>query len=165
MTRFNSFDKFTISSKPVMVDYIHAGVFVPELNFVAANDRFCFSPLANPSMKLAYWDKDAYANELTVSAGVEEKPKAMNASSSVSAFDEAAAAAEKEGLVNPEDGNAKSKKRKGDQATKGVSKKVLSFKQLQTPQILIRIGRTRTPPILEQSPRRTSRRQTRSREF
>ena len=126
MTRFNSFDKFTISSKPVMVDYIHAGVFVPEFNVAAANERFCFSPLANPAMKLAYWDNDAYANELIVSTGVEEKPMAANASSSASAFDEAAAAAEKEGLVNPDDSNTKNKKRKGDQAAKAPSKKVLA---------------------------------------
>ena len=125
MTRFNSFDKFTISSKPVMVNYIHAGVFVPELNVAAANERFCFSPLANPTMKLVYWDKDAYANELIVSTGVEEKPKAANVVGSTLASDETAAAAENEGLVNPDEGNVKGKKRKGDQAAKSSSKKVM----------------------------------------
>lgn len=67
MTRHNSFETFTISSKPVLVSYIHAGVFVPVLNPTASTERFTFSPLANPAMKLAYWDQDAYVTELSVS--------------------------------------------------------------------------------------------------
>ena len=107
-----------------MIDYIHAGVFVPVFNVAAANERFCFSPLTNPSMKLAYWDEGAYANELAVSSGVEEKAKASNLSTGVSGFDEAAAAAEKKGLVPPGDGDAKNKKRKAEQSAKLSSKKV-----------------------------------------
>ncbi|KAL2373243.1 hypothetical protein RJ035_006011 [Blastomyces gilchristii] len=67
LARYNSFETFTISSKPVLASYIHAGVFVPVINPTASTDRFTFSPLGNPSMKLAYWDETAYATELTVS--------------------------------------------------------------------------------------------------
>lgn len=68
LTRFNSFDRFTIASKQVLVSYIHAGVFVPELNPAPSNERFLFTPLGNTSLKLQYWDRDAYVTELVVSA-------------------------------------------------------------------------------------------------
>lgn len=67
LTRYNSFEKFTIASKPVLASYIHAGVFVPVLNPTASTERFTFSPLTNPSMKLAYWDEEGYVTELKVS--------------------------------------------------------------------------------------------------
>lgn len=69
LTRYNSFDKFTIASKPVMANYIHAGVFVPVLNPSASIERFAFSPIANPALKLMYWDEEAYVTELVVSSG------------------------------------------------------------------------------------------------
>ncbi|KAK5939978.1 hypothetical protein PMZ80_007396 [Knufia obscura] len=68
LTRYNSFDRFTIASKQVLVSYIHAGVFVPVHNPSAATERFTFSPLGNPTIKLQYWDEEAYVTELTVSA-------------------------------------------------------------------------------------------------
>jgi hypothetical protein len=67
--RLNSFVKFTISSKPVMVSYIHAGVFVPVMNPNSHTERFTFSPLNNPSAKLMYWDDEGYVTELVVSSG------------------------------------------------------------------------------------------------
>ncbi|KAE8342866.1 hypothetical protein BDV24DRAFT_162041 [Aspergillus arachidicola] len=69
VTRLNSFEKFTISSRPVLVSYIHAGVFVPVINPSARTEKFTFSPLNNPSLKLMYWDEEAYVKELTVSTG------------------------------------------------------------------------------------------------
>ena len=72
LTRYNSFDKFTIASKPVLVSYVHSGVFVPVLNPDAVDPRFTFSPLANPSMKIAYWDEDAFVTEFEVSGGQNE---------------------------------------------------------------------------------------------
>ncbi|PWY68519.1 hypothetical protein BO94DRAFT_560923 [Aspergillus sclerotioniger CBS 115572] len=74
VTRLNSFEKFTISSRPVLVSYIHAGVFVPVLNPTGA-ERFTFSPLSNPSLKLMYWDEEAYVTELTVSTAELDNPK------------------------------------------------------------------------------------------
>ncbi|KAL4946100.1 hypothetical protein BDV06DRAFT_235347 [Aspergillus oleicola] len=73
VSRLHSFEKFTISSRPVMVSYIHAGVFVPVMNPTAGTEKFTFSPLNNPAMKLMYWDEDAYVNELMVST--EEAPQ------------------------------------------------------------------------------------------
>jgi hypothetical protein len=72
LTRYNSFDKFTIASKPVLVSYVHSGVFVPVLNAGAADPRFTFAPLVNPSMKIAYWDEEAFVAEFKVSDGQSE---------------------------------------------------------------------------------------------
>jgi len=68
LTRYNSFDRFTIASKQVLVSYIHAGVFVPVHNPAAATERFTFNPIGNPTITLQYWDEEAYATELVVSA-------------------------------------------------------------------------------------------------
>ncbi|KAL8727954.1 MAG: hypothetical protein Q9166_005719 [cf. Caloplaca sp. 2 TL-2023] len=121
--RFNSFDKFTIASKPVTVDYIHAGVFVPV--FTAEDpDELCFSPLGNTATRLAYWDKEAYVSELVVSSG-SPKPSAASVDSQVkSAADLAAAAAEGEGLVQPgKESEVKAKKRKAEAATAAAKPK------------------------------------------
>jgi G-patch domain len=67
LTRYNSFEKFTIASKPVLVSYVHSGVFVPVLNPGGVDPRFTFAPLANPAMTIAYWDDEAYVSELQVS--------------------------------------------------------------------------------------------------
>jgi biotin carboxyl carrier protein len=94
LTRLNSFEKFTISSKPVLATYIHAGVFVPVLNPTPSTARFTFSPLSNPAMKLAYWDEEAYVTELMVSAPEpekkpEKKPKSEQAASQAKAAKDA----------------------------------------------------------------------------
>ncbi|RMZ82591.1 hypothetical protein DV738_g1571, partial [Chaetothyriales sp. CBS 135597] len=67
LTRYNSFDRFTIASKQVLVSYIHAGVFVPVLTPTPNTERFLFSPMGNPSLKLQYRDLDAYLAELVLS--------------------------------------------------------------------------------------------------
>lgn len=103
MTRYNSFEKFTIASKSVFASYIHAGVFVPVLNPTASIERFTFSPLANPSLKLAYWDEDAYVTELTVTTSDPEPvPKQLSI------------AAESEGLAKEKATIEKPKKRKAE---------------------------------------------------
>lgn len=67
LAKYNATDKFTISSKPVMVSYIHTGVFVPAPHTLSSDlERFTFSPLSNPSVKLIYWDQAAYTHELMV---------------------------------------------------------------------------------------------------
>lgn len=72
----NSFEKFTIASRPVLASYIHAGVFVPVINPTPSTARFTFSPLNNPATKLAYWDEDGYVTELVVSTkDLDKKPK------------------------------------------------------------------------------------------
>ncbi|KEF58456.1 uncharacterized protein A1O9_06382 [Exophiala aquamarina CBS 119918] len=66
LIRYNSFERFTIASKQVLVSYIHAGVFVPVPNPTTGTERFTFSPAGNSSFKLAYWDENAYVAELPI---------------------------------------------------------------------------------------------------
>ncbi|KAL1973822.1 hypothetical protein VTN31DRAFT_5382 [Thermomyces dupontii] len=76
LNKFNSMEKFTIASRPVLASYIHAGVFVPVLNPTPSTVRFTFSPLNNPDMKLQYWDEEGYVTELVVSReDLDKKPK------------------------------------------------------------------------------------------
>lgn len=117
LARYNSFEKFTISSKPVLTTYIHAGVFVPVLNPTPSTERFTFSPLGNPSMKLAYWDENAYVTELKVS----DELSAANVSSTRG--NNKATKSGKEG--------EKLKKRKGDAGTGTGPKKVAMASHLQ----------------------------------
>ncbi|KAL8652206.1 MAG: hypothetical protein Q9226_004363 [Calogaya cf. arnoldii] len=129
--RFNSFDKFTISSKPVTVDYVHAGVFVPL--FTASDpDRFCFNPLGNTATRLAYWDKEAYASQLLVSSGSAKSSAGAADAQAMSSADLAAAAAEGEGLVQPgKESEAKAKKRKAEAANATAKPKKTAPAHLQ----------------------------------
>ena len=82
LTRYNSFDKFTIASKPVMASYVHAGVFVPVLKPTPSMQKFTFSPMANTALRLKYWDNEAYVTELIVSrveVDQKEETSAVNA--------------------------------------------------------------------------------------
>ncbi|KAH2518227.1 hypothetical protein KXW70_002866 [Aspergillus fumigatus] len=117
VARLHSFEKFTISSKPVLVSYIHAGVFVPVINPSASTDRFTFSPLSNPSLKLMYWDEEAYVKELTVSTAELDNNQASTAQGQ----------AENKSAKDAE----KAKKRKADAATSAASKKVAVPSHLQ----------------------------------
>ena len=128
LTRFNSFEKFTISSKPVTACYVHAGVFVPVFKFVQ-DERFVFSPLSNRATKLAYWDEDAYVSELVVTEAPEERSSAISEAQVKTATDKAAAAAVKEGLVAPgKETEAKAKKRKAEAKDSSKLKKVRVLK-------------------------------------
>ena len=69
LTRFNSFERFTIASKSVMVSYVHSGVFVPVLAPGNVDPRCTFSPLANPSVAMSYWDEGAFVSEYGVGDG------------------------------------------------------------------------------------------------
>lgn len=126
MTRYNSFEKFTISSKPVTADYIHTGVFVPVFESTESTERFTFSPLGNTATKLAYWDQEAWASELVVSTG-SPKPVAGTTDGQLrTAADQAAAAAENEGLLKlGKEAEVKSKKRKAEGSAPDKQKKVI----------------------------------------
>ena len=125
LTRYNSFDKFTISSKPVTVDYVHAGIFVPVFEVSPETERFSFSPFSNAATRLAYWDDNAYVSELVVSIPDNERGFNTSEAHAKSATDKAAAAAEKEGLVKPGKGTeAKAKKRKAEANAAAKQKKV-----------------------------------------
>lgn len=125
MTRFNSYEKFTISSKPVMVSYVHAGIFVPVFDLAPGTERFTFSPLGNTATRLMYWDEEAYVSELMLSNRENEKLAAPT-EPEVSAADKAAAAAEKEGLVKAgKESEARAKKRKAEASAAASKKKVM----------------------------------------
>jgi len=127
LTRYNTFEKFTISSKPVTADYVHAGVFVPILNPREEFERFTFSPLGNPATKLVYWDEEAWASELIVSVGSPEPGETSGENQVQMAANEAATAAGKEGLLKPgKETEAKAKKRKADAIATAKQKKVTS---------------------------------------
>ena len=128
LIRFNSFEKFTISSKPVTACYVHAGIFVPVFKFVQ-DERFVFSPLGNKATKLAYWDEDAFVSELVVTEAPDDTSTAALDARVKTATDKAAAAAEKEGLLAPgKETEAKVKKRKAEAKDPGKPKKVRILK-------------------------------------
>ncbi|KAG9230866.1 hypothetical protein BJ875DRAFT_471033 [Amylocarpus encephaloides] len=120
VAKYKALDRFTISSKPVMVSYIHAGVFVPVPN-PSSNEtgRFTFSPLLNSAMKLMYWDEAAYVSEQTITP-VEQPSKAKLQEAEAS---KRAAAAANEGLVGgpTRDVEPRSKKRKVEKENKVVA--------------------------------------------
>ncbi|KAK0112262.1 hypothetical protein ONS96_001511 [Cadophora gregata f. sp. sojae] len=119
MVKYNSSDKFTISSKPVTISYIHAGVFVPILHQVGEEHaKFTFSPLSNSAVKLMYWDEAAYASELVTAV----PPSQSTVKSKESEHTKLALAAAKEGLINPgNEGEPRVKKRKTEKETKVVA--------------------------------------------
>lgn len=107
-----------------MVSYIHAGVFVPVLVPSPALDRFTFSPLNNPSLKLMYWDDEAYATELMVSPGEED-------SRSGRAKNEKPTGAQQDSQGKAMKETEKAKKRKADAITNDKTKKLAVPSQLQ----------------------------------
>jgi hypothetical protein len=124
MTRLNSFEKFTISSRPVMVSYIHAGVFVPVMDPNPSTAHFTFSPLSNPSVKLMYWDDEGYANELMLTSSEDDvgqdQPKGTRPSGQREQN-------ESKGTKDVE----KAKKRKADAAASASAKKLAMPSHLQ----------------------------------
>ena len=107
LAKFSALEKFTISSKPVLVSYVHAGIFVPELDPAAATEGVTFAASTNPSLQLKYWDEDAFVSELVVSA---ETPGTADTSDSIS----------KKAAKN----ESKGKKRKAENSSIETSKKV-----------------------------------------
>ncbi|KAM3068477.1 hypothetical protein ACMFMF_009294 [Clarireedia jacksonii] len=121
LAKYKATDKFTISSKPVLVTYIHAGVFVPVLQLLdEGSAKFTFSPLSNSAARLMYWDEAAYVNEF--STMLPEPP----AKRKESERDRLAAAAAKEGLVTGKEGESRSNKRKIEKETATSSKKIFA---------------------------------------
>jgi RNA-binding protein 5/10 len=124
MTKYKASDRFTISSKPVLLSYIHAGVFVPVLHAAGPESaKFTFSPLSNASIKLMYWDEAAYASEYITTP---IQPPSM-IQSKESEHAKLAAAAAHEGLVpTGKDSEPRSKKRKIEKEPTPASKKVVA---------------------------------------
>lgn len=123
MQRLNSFEKFTISSKPILVSYIHAGVFVPVMNPTASTDRFTFSPLANAGVKLMYWDDEAYLTELMLSTQEDDPTQDQSKAEKHSS--------QQDGQVKGLKETEKPKKRKADTAPNSNAKKMAMPSHLQ----------------------------------
>jgi len=124
MTKYKAAEKFTIASKPVMVSYIHAGVFVPVLQPLDDHSAsFSFTPLSNPAMRLMYWDESAYASELITS----DPEQVSEVKAKENEHAKLAAAAVNEGLVgDSKDGEVRAKKRKLEKETVSSNKKVVA---------------------------------------
>ncbi|KAF7522261.1 hypothetical protein PCG10_007562 [Penicillium crustosum] len=123
MTRLNSFEKFTISSKPVLVTYIHGGVFVPVMNAPSGASYYTFSPSNNPSLKLMYWDDEAYVTELVLSTTEDDAAQEQKANKTASNHGDGQAKGTKD--------SDKGKKRKVDATTSASTKKLAMPPQLQ----------------------------------
>lgn len=68
ISKFKASPKFSISSKPVTVAFIHTGVFIPHNGPVTEdNSRYIFSPIYNRDVFLKYWDNRVYPSILKVS--------------------------------------------------------------------------------------------------
>ncbi len=91
-------------------------------NAIEGSERFTFSPLGNSSIKLAYWDEQAWVSELVVSSITPREATAAHEHQVRSASDRAAAAAENEGLLKETE--AKTKKRKVETSDTTKQKKV-----------------------------------------
>ncbi|KAJ5768111.1 G-patch domain protein [Penicillium manginii] len=122
--RLNSFDKFTISSRPVLVSYIHAGVFVPVMDPHPSTEHFTFSPLANPSLKLMYWDDEGYVTELMLSSPEDDVGYDQTKSDKT-------VAGQDEGQSKGQKDMEKVKKRKADAPANANAKKLAMPSHLQ----------------------------------
>lgn len=123
MARLKSFDKFTISSKPVLVTYIHGGVFVPVINPSSGTSHYTFTPANNPSLQLMYWDDAAYVTELRLSTDEGESAQERKGDKTASNQQDTQAKGMKD--------SDKVKKRKADATSNTNAKKLAMPSQLQ----------------------------------
>lgn len=116
IAKFNASPRFTIASKPVIVAFIHTGVFVPVLQPVTEQTAgFSFAPIYNPSLRVKYWDDRAYPSSHVVSAGPE--PASADGDPNTASDDKTSSA--------PQDAAAKRKKDREALAAKIAAKKAL----------------------------------------
>ncbi|KAK4237378.1 hypothetical protein C8A03DRAFT_44757 [Achaetomium macrosporum] len=68
VAKFRASTKFTIASKPVVIAFIHTGVFIPAFDGPETeNQEFSFTPIYNPAVRVKYWDERAYPSVHVVS--------------------------------------------------------------------------------------------------
>ncbi|KAL6889744.1 hypothetical protein HDV57DRAFT_340767 [Trichoderma longibrachiatum] len=82
MAKIKLLPSFSVAAAPVTVSHIHLGVFVPEEREVTPEmEKFSFSPLFNPSLRVRYRDLRAYPSQKVLaleppgSAGAEGEQK------------------------------------------------------------------------------------------
>lgn len=104
VAKFRASPNITISSKPVTVAFIHAGVFVPHTSRVTQeNSRYVFNPIYSKDKFLKYWDSRVYPSILKVTddvdttrtlgqddSGTPEKPNSSAADETTTAQDASA---------------------------------------------------------------------------
>ncbi|KXJ94052.1 hypothetical protein Micbo1qcDRAFT_40953 [Microdochium bolleyi] len=67
VAKYHASPNFLINARPASIAFIHSGVFIPYLHPVQGeDDRFTFTAVHNPSMRLSYWNPAVYASELTM---------------------------------------------------------------------------------------------------
>lgn len=123
-----SSEGFTIKSKPVDVDFIHSGVFktVAQLTY-PVDDKYTFSALDNPDLKIIYRDEKAYCGQLVLE---KEKTEMEKKKAKIDELTKRArAAADDRGLLGPptEKTIAASKKRKEKEDAKASESKPVQF--------------------------------------
>ena len=132
-------------------------MFAPLFQFNEGYETYSFCPLGNDSLRLQYWDENAYVSELTVSTGEEDAINNADDIQVKTSVDGGATAAEKEGLIaTGEEAEAKTRKRKAENKDSSKPKKV-RMEHFDWSLMLRTIGRTCSPSILEQPSCRASR--------
>ncbi|KAL7925898.1 hypothetical protein ACQKWADRAFT_283360 [Trichoderma austrokoningii] len=75
MAKIKLLPSFTVSACAVNVSHIHMGVFVPEERQIMPDtERFSFSPLFNPTLRIRYRDLRAYPSQKVIAAEPPENP-------------------------------------------------------------------------------------------
>lgn len=68
VAKFRNSPNFAIATRPVVVSFIHTGVFIPAFEAGPDEDpRFSFQPIYNPTIRLKYWDERVYPSIHVVS--------------------------------------------------------------------------------------------------
>ncbi|KAK5003528.1 hypothetical protein LTR39_006397, partial [Cryomyces antarcticus] len=124
--KFNTQKDFTISSKPVIVRYIQAGVFMPLYgSFLRDPERYSFASSTDPSVRLRYRDADAYASELVISTGPPDDSRRTTGATVITTNPATMSAMKEASILGGLEGPRKSKKRKAEAENFTGSKKTL----------------------------------------
>ena len=111
-----------------MLSFVHTGVFVPVSERDPVPTKFTFSPLNNPSMRLTYWDEEAYLSELVLTT--EDTPFSQQlkegSHSTTTGKPAGTNATGEDGVAKETKNNDKTKKRKAETGTTTSNKMVSS---------------------------------------
>ncbi|TKA82282.1 hypothetical protein B0A49_00435 [Cryomyces minteri] len=126
LDKFNAQKDFTISSKPVIVSYIHAGVFMPLYgSFLRDPEQYSFASSTDPSVRLRYRDADAYVSELVVSTGPPDDSRRTTGATVITTNPATMSAMKETSISGGLEAPMKPKKRKAEAESLTSSKKTL----------------------------------------
>ncbi|PTB67907.1 hypothetical protein BBK36DRAFT_49751 [Trichoderma citrinoviride] len=110
MAKIKLLPSFSVAAAPVIVSHIHLGVFVPEEREITPEmERFSFSPLFNPTLRVRYRDLRAYPSQKILAS---EPPGSASAAGEQKGGDQGG-------------NNKKPKKRKADDPLGATAKKAV----------------------------------------